>query len=96
MRQTYKTERAARRAAAAKWNELQRGAAEFTITLARGRADLFPELHANMSGFKPTIDAADWVIRQVNNTIDENGFITGLELEVRITDWDAEEKDDDE
>ncbi|PIF13508.1 phage late control D family protein [Candidatus Pantoea floridensis] len=94
MRQTYKTERAARRAAAAKWNELQRGAAEFNITLARGRADLFPELHANVSGFKPTIDAADWVIKRVNNTIDENGFITGLELEVRITDWDAEQSDE--
>ncbi|MDR6348537.1 phage late control D family protein [Pantoea sp. SORGH_AS_0659] len=94
MRQTFKTERAARRAAAAKWNQLQRGAAEFNITLARGRADLFPELHANVSGFKPTIDAADWVIKQVNNTIDENGFITGLELEVRITDWDAEEVGD--
>lgn len=96
MRQTFKTERAARRAAAAKWSELQRGAAEFTITLARGRADLFPELHANVSGFKPTIDAADWVIRRVNNTIDENGFITGLELEVRVTDWSAEENSDDE
>ncbi|OSN07226.1 hypothetical protein AU510_06210 [Lonsdalea britannica] len=95
MRQTYKTERAARRAAAAKWNALQRGAAEFNITLARGRADLFPDLHANVSGFKPTIDAADWVIKQVNNTIDDNGFITGLELEVRITDWEAEEKGDD-
>ena len=95
MRQTFKTERAARRAAAAKWNQLQRGAAEFNITLARGRADLFPELHANVSGFKPTIDAVDWVIKQVNNTIDENGFITGLELEVRITDWDAEEIGDD-
>lgn len=95
MRQTYKTERAARRAAAAKWNALQRGAAEFNITLARGRADLFPDLHANVSGFKPTIDAADWVIKQVNNTIDDNGFITGLELEVRITDWEAEETDDD-
>lgn len=95
MRQTYKTERAARRAAAAKWNALQRGAAEFNITLARGRADLFPDLHANVSGFKPTIDAADWVIKQVNNTIDDNGFITGLELEVRITDWEAEETGDD-
>ncbi|MDQ1213045.1 phage protein D [Pantoea anthophila] len=64
--------------------------------MARVRADLFPELHANVLGFKPTIDAADWVIRRVNNTIDENGFITGLELEVRITDWDAEENNGDE
>ncbi len=62
MRETFKTERAARRAAAARWSKLQRGAAEFTMTLARGRADLFPELHANIQGFKAEIDQADWVI----------------------------------
>lgn len=62
MRETFKTERAARRAAAARWSKLQRGAAEFTMTLARGRADLFPELHANIQGFKGEIDQADWVI----------------------------------
>ncbi|WLS78813.1 phage late control D family protein [Erwinia pyri] len=92
MRKTFKTERAARRAAAAKWSELQRGAAEFSITLARGREDLYPELHANVSGFKPMIDAADWVINRVNHTIDDNGFMTGLDLEVRITTWDADEE----
>lgn len=88
MRTTFKTERAARRAAAAKWRQLQRGAAEFTITLAVGRADLFPELHANVSGFKPPIDNADWIINQVTHTVDENGFITALSLEVKITDAD--------
>lgn len=88
MRTTFKTERAARRAAAAKWRQLQRGAAEFSITLAEGRADLFPELHAQVMGFKPQIDNADWIITQVTHTIDENGFITGLTLEVKITDVD--------
>lgn len=92
MRKAFKTERAARRAAAAKWAELQRGAAEFSITLARGREDLYPELHANVTGFKPLIDAADWVINRVTHTIDDNGYMTGLDLEVRITGWeDAEE-----
>ncbi len=92
MRKTFKTERAARRAAAAKWAELQRGAAEFSITLARGREDLYPELHANVTGFKPLIDAADWVINRVTHTIDDNGFMTGLELEVRINGWDVAEE----
>lgn len=98
MRQTFKTERAAKRAAAAKWAQLQRGAAEFNITLARGRADLYPELHANVSGFKPVIDAADWVINRVTHNIDDSGFTTGLELEVRLTQWDTavdDEEDDD-
>lgn len=88
MRETFKTERAARRAAAARWSKLQRGAAEFSITLARGRADLFPELPAVMQGFKPEIDQADWIITQVTHTIGDNGFTTALNFEVKITNLD--------
>ncbi|HDL8284679.1 TPA: phage late control D family protein [Yersinia enterocolitica] len=88
MRETFKIERAARRAAAARWSKLQRGAAEFTMTLARGRADLFPELPAVMQGFKPEIDQADWIITQVTHTIGDNGFTTALNFEVKITDLD--------
>ncbi|OVZ81110.1 phage late control D family protein [Yersinia kristensenii] len=88
IRETFKTERAARRAAAARWSKLQRGAAEFTMTLARGRADLFPELPAVMQGFKPEIDQADWIITQVTHTIGDNGFTTALNFEVKITDLD--------
>lgn len=88
MRETFKTERAARRAAAARWSKLQRGAAEFTMTLARGRADLFPELPAVMQGFKPEIDQAAWIITQVTHTIGDNGFTTALNFEVKISNWD--------
>lgn len=88
MRETFKTERAARRAAAARWSKLQRGAAEFTMTLARGRADLFPELPAVMQGFKPEIDQANWIITQVTHTIGDNGFTTALNFEVKITNLD--------
>ncbi|EKN3571424.1 phage late control D family protein [Yersinia enterocolitica] len=88
MRETFKTERAARRAAAARWSKLQRGAAEFTMTLARGRADLFPELPAVMQGFKPEIDQAAWIITQVTHTVGDNGFTTALNFEVKITDLD--------
>lgn len=35
---------ARRTAAAAKWQQLQRGAAAFSLTLARGRAELYPEM----------------------------------------------------
>ncbi|HDL7628597.1 TPA: phage late control D family protein [Yersinia enterocolitica] len=88
MRETFKTERAARRAAAARWSKLQRGAAEFTMILARGRADLFPELPAVMQGFKPEIDQAAWIITQVTHTIGDNGFTTALNFEVKITNLD--------
>ncbi|MGM7746118.1 phage late control D family protein [Yersinia enterocolitica] len=93
MRETFKTERAARRAAAARWSKLQRGAAEFTMTLARGRADLFPELPAVMQGFKPEIDQAAWIITQVTHTIGDNGFTTALNFEVKITDLDMAEEE---
>lgn len=88
MWETFKTEWVARRAAAARWSKLQRGAAEFTMTLARGRADLFPELPAVMQGFKPEIDQAAWIITQVTHTIGDNGFTTALNFEVKITDLD--------
>lgn len=87
MRQTFKTERAARRGADAKWRKLKRGAAQFSLILARGQAELYPELHAKLQGFKSTIDEADWIITRATHSIDGNGFTTSLELEVKITDW---------
>lgn len=69
MRKTFQNEDAARRAATAKWQQLQRGAAEFTISLARERADLYPEMHAIVTGFKSDIDAQDWIISKVEHDV---------------------------
>lgn len=88
MRQTFKNEQSAKRAAAGKWSKLQRGVAEFKITLAEGRADLYPEMPVTVTGFKPTIDSHQWVISRVTHIIDGNGFITHLELEIKIKDID--------
>lgn len=96
MRQTFKTEESAKRAAAAKWLKLQRGVAEFNITLAEGRADLYPELPVTVEGFKPTIDSHYWIISRAVHTIDGGGFITQLELEIKIKDIemiDSEQKE---
>ena len=90
MRKTFQNEQAATRAAAAKWQQLQRGAAEFSITLARGRADLYPEMHSTVTGFKPDIDAQDWIISKVQHDVDSNGFTTQLNFEAKISDWIAE------
>ncbi|HAX9985167.1 TPA: phage late control D family protein [Escherichia coli] len=92
MRQTFKNEEAARRAAAAKWQQLQRGAAEFSITLARGRPDLHPEMRGTVSGFKSDIDAEDWVLAKVEHNIDDSGFTTRLELELKIPEWIAQQE----
>ncbi|MFP9227902.1 phage late control D family protein [Pectobacterium cacticida] len=90
LRKTYQNETAAKRAAAAKWQQLQRGAAEFSITLARGRADLYPEMHVTVTGFKAEIDNQEWIISRAEHVIDGNGFTTRLELEAKISDWIAE------
>ncbi|PWC23987.1 phage late control D family protein [Brenneria nigrifluens DSM 30175 = ATCC 13028] len=90
LRKTYQNETAARRAAAAKWQQLQRGAAQFSITLARGRADLYPEVPVSVSGFKSDIDNQEWIISRIEHVIDGNGFTSQLELEAKIADWIAE------
>lgn len=84
MRQTYKTEQAAKRAAVSQWRQLQRGAAHFSLTLATGRPDLYPEMPVTVSGFNPAIDSERWIIAQVTHTIDDNGFTTALELEKHL------------
>ncbi|VGA83297.1 late control gene D protein [Klebsiella pneumoniae] len=90
LRTTYASETAAQRAAAAKWQQLKRGAAEFNMTLARGRADLYPEMHGTVSGFKADINNQDWIIAKASHTIDDGGFKTQLELEAKIPEWIAE------
>ncbi|MEQ9878822.1 phage late control D family protein [Pectobacterium aroidearum] len=90
LRKTYQNETAAKRAAAAKWQQLQRGAAQFSITLARGRADLYPEVHVSVNGFKADIDNQEWIISRVEHVIDGSGFTSRLELEAKIADWIAE------
>ncbi|QBH98787.1 phage late control D family protein [Limnobaculum zhutongyuii] len=93
MRKTYKTEQAANRAAAAKWDELQRGAAVFSINLDRGRADLFPDQPAIVSGFKSAIDAGNWTITRCVHDVGGSGFTTSLELEVRLTEWGTSDEE---
>lgn len=90
MRKTFHNETAARRAVAAKWQQLQRGAAQFSITLARGRADLYPGMHATVEGFKSDIDYQNWVIARAEHNVDDNGFTTRLEFEAKIPEWIAE------
>lgn len=80
----YATQAAAMRAAKAKWDKLQRGVAEFSLTLAMGRADLFPETPVAVSGFKAVIDAQPWVISKVTHSLSERGFTTALSFEVLL------------
>lgn len=92
----YASKEQAMRAAQAKWEMLQRGAAEFSITLALGRADLFPETPMRVSGFKRVIDDQLWLISKVTHNLNNNGYTTGLELEVKLTDVDYSDESESE
>ncbi|CAJ0743778.1 phage late control D family protein [Ralstonia mannitolilytica] len=84
LRHTYASKSNAERAARSEWRKIQRGMATFTITLARGRAELFPSLHAKVSGWKPQIDNTGWSVGKVVHRVGgDGGFTTTLELEIQ-------------
>jgi phage protein D len=89
----YATKAQAMRAAQAKWDKLQRGVAEFSISLAIGRADLFPETPVVVKGFKRVIDEQAWIISRVVHNLNGNGYTTGLELEVKVSDVEYESEE---
>lgn len=87
---TYANRPNAERAAKMHWQRLQRGVASFSMTLAYGRAELYPEMPVKVSGFKPQIDNAEWIITTVTHNVADGGFTTAIELEVKITDIEME------
>jgi len=83
LRHTYASKTNAERAARAEWQRIQRGVASFRMTLARGRAELFPELPAVVRGWKPQIDSTRWIITRVTHNLSDHGYTTTLELEIK-------------
>ena len=73
LRHVYASQSNAMRAARAEWEKLQRGVAEFQITLAKGRPELYPEQPTTVRGFKPQIDEADWLLTQVVHDLSVRG-----------------------
>ena len=71
--------------------KIQRGVASFSITLAKGRADLFPELPVQVSGFKPRL-IAYWTLVTVGHSLNNSGFTTSLELEVKSSEIDMDKE----
>lgn len=85
LRHIYASRTNAERAAKAELARIQRGLATFQITLAHGRADLFPEVPVTVRGFKPEIDATNWLITRATHRVDGQGFVTMLDLEMKIS-----------
>jgi phage protein D len=82
LRPTYATEDDALAAARAEWQRIQRGLAEFELTLALGRADILPESSLKLSGYKPQIDATVWLVAEVAHSMNDGGFGTQVRCEV--------------
>ena len=80
----FASKEVATKAAQDLWKKFQANGASFTITLANGRAELTPEIPVSVSGFKGVIDRTPWIINKVTHTIDGNGFITQLDLEIKL------------
>ena len=83
LRHTYASKANAERGARGEWRKIQRGVATFSITLAHGRAELFPSLHAKVNGWKRQINNTDWSIGRVIHRLNNTGFTTALELEIK-------------
>lgn len=88
----YATKAQAMRAAQAKWDKLQRGVAEFSISLATGRADIYTETPVKVSGFKRVIDEQDWTITKVTHFLNNSGFTTSLSLRSGFLMWSTKQK----
>lgn len=85
LRHLYASEETAKHAARANWRRLQRGMAEFSLTLALGRPELFPEMPAVVQGFKREIDSTDWTITRATHSLSDAGLTTKLEFEIKAT-----------
>lgn len=83
LRHTYATKANALRAATSRLKKLQRGATTFSISLARGRPDIYPEQHATVRGFKAEIDSEAWIVTKAEHRLGDNGLTTSLELECK-------------
>lgn len=90
LRHLYESEKTALSGARAAFRRLQRGAAQFEITLAAGRPDIYPETPVTVYGFKPEIDAQKWLIKEISHRIDSGGYTSRLQLEGQI---DLEKQD---
>ncbi|EEC7531123.1 late control protein, partial [Escherichia coli] len=55
---------------------------------------IYTETPVRVSGFKRVIDEQDWTITKVTHFLNNSGFTTSLELEVRLSDVEYETEDD--
>lgn len=81
LRKTFADEASARRAATAEQARLKRAPATLDMRLALGRADIYVDLRASVTGIKVGIDDT-WLVTEVTHSLDNRGgFKTALKME---------------
>jgi phage protein D len=83
LRHIYASAKNAKRGAKAALDKAQRGVATFSLSLARGRPEIFPDLPATVSGFKPAMDGRAWLVTEVKHSLSNSGMTTDIELELK-------------
>ena len=82
LRGDFPTETDAKRAAEAELARVKRGVATFTLDLAIGRPDIFPEMPVKLAGWPDTIINYNWIVSKATHKLDGNGgYLTSLDLE---------------
>lgn len=70
--------------ARSEWQRIQRREALFELTMAHGRADLIAKTPITLVGWKPQIDGTDWLITEVEDILNDKGFITRIRCDVKV------------
>lgn len=84
IRKVFANEADARHHAEAEHTRISRTKAKVTIDLAYGRPDLYPERPITLTGFKPEIDARQWIVAEASHTLDGSGGLKSkLTLEAK-------------
>ncbi|WP_081775111.1 hypothetical protein [Methylobacillus glycogenes] len=83
LRHIYSNRTNAVRAAESEYKRMLRGIATFSIHLAKGRAEIYPELQADITGWKSAIDSSKWIVARVVHSLTNLGFTTNLDLEIK-------------
>ncbi|SDK78191.1 hypothetical protein SAMN05661010_00063 [Modicisalibacter muralis] len=89
LRPTYASADDALAAAQAEWQRIQRGHAEFSLTLAEGQPGLYPETPAWLIGWKREIEETPWIITEVTHDLSGSAYTNGLQFEIRNSDAQA-------
>lgn len=86
LRGDFASQEDAQRAAEAELARVRRGASTFSLDIAVGRPDLYPEMPARTRGWKPEMDAVEWiVVKATHQLTPDNGYTTVVELETKAT-----------